>query len=84
MAIPTEPIIFMKAANTVVGPFDNLLIPRKSVKTDWEVELGVVIGKTARYLAGASDAAECIAVSWAGSCVRILHLRFVIHAECDQ
>jgi 2,4-diketo-3-deoxy-L-fuconate hydrolase len=61
MAIPTEPIIFMKAANTVVGPFDNLLIPRKSMKTDWEVELGVVIGKTARYLAGVSDAAKCVA-----------------------
>jgi 2,4-didehydro-3-deoxy-L-rhamnonate hydrolase len=61
MAIPTEPIIFMKAANTVVGPFDNLLIPRNSVKTDWEVELGVVIGKTARYLADASDAAKCVA-----------------------
>jgi 2,4-diketo-3-deoxy-L-fuconate hydrolase len=61
MAIPTEPIIFMKAANTVVGPFDNLLIPRKSVKTDWEVELGVIIGKTARYLANVSDAVTCIA-----------------------
>jgi 2,4-diketo-3-deoxy-L-fuconate hydrolase len=61
MAIPTEPIIFMKAANTVVGPFDNLLIPKKSVKTDWEVELGVVVGKTARYLATVSDAASCVA-----------------------
>jgi 2,4-diketo-3-deoxy-L-fuconate hydrolase len=61
MAIPTEPIVFMKAANTVVGPFDNLLIPRNSSKTDWEVELGVVIGKTARYVANVSDAAKCIA-----------------------
>jgi 2,4-diketo-3-deoxy-L-fuconate hydrolase len=61
MSIPTEPIIFMKAANTVVGPFDDLLIPRKSVKTDWEVELGVIIGKTARYLASVSEAATCIA-----------------------
>jgi len=48
--IPEEPIVFMKAANTVVGPYDNILIPRKSKKTDWEVELAVVIKKEARYL----------------------------------
>jgi len=50
MEIPTEPIIFMKAPNTIVGPTDDLIIPRNSLKTDWEVELGVVIGKTAHYL----------------------------------
>jgi 2,4-diketo-3-deoxy-L-fuconate hydrolase len=60
MAIPTEPIVFMKAANTVIGPFDELLIPRNSKKTDWEVELGVVIGRTARYLASTKDAEACI------------------------
>jgi len=49
-AIPKEPIVFMKAANTVVGPYDNILIPRKSKKTDWEVELAVVIKKEAPYL----------------------------------
>lgn len=51
MPIPTEPIVFFKASNTVVGPYDALRIPRGSEKTDWEVELGVVIGKEARYLA---------------------------------
>jgi 2,4-didehydro-3-deoxy-L-rhamnonate hydrolase len=61
MEIPKEPILFMKATNTMVGPFDDLLIPRKSVKTDWEVELGVVIGKEARYLESAEKAAEYIA-----------------------
>ena len=50
MPIPQEPIVFLKAANTVVGPYDDLRIPRGSEKTDWEVELGVVIGKEARYL----------------------------------
>ena len=60
MAIPTEPIVFMKAANTVVGPYDELLIPRNSRKTDWEVELGVVIGKTARYLGSQKEAESCV------------------------
>ncbi|MEJ1154160.1 fumarylacetoacetate hydrolase family protein [Microbacterium marmarense] len=49
-AIPAEPVVFMKDASTVSGPFDDVLIPRKSVKTDWEVELGVVIGTEARYV----------------------------------
>lgn len=48
--IPAEPIIFFKAPDTVVGPDDTVLIPRGSRKTDWEVELAVVIGRTARYL----------------------------------
>ncbi|MGW7083936.1 fumarylacetoacetate hydrolase family protein [Streptomyces sp. NPDC054871] len=47
---PSEPVIFFKAADTVVGPNDTVLVPRKSVKTDWEVELAIVIGRTARYL----------------------------------
>jgi 2,4-diketo-3-deoxy-L-fuconate hydrolase len=48
--LPKEPVLFLKAANTVVGPYDDVMIPRGSTKTDWEVELGVVIGKRARYL----------------------------------
>ena len=49
-AIPKEPIIFFKSTTSVVGPFDNIMIPRDSEKTDWEVEFGVVLGKTARYV----------------------------------
>ncbi|MFE2287379.1 fumarylacetoacetate hydrolase family protein [Streptomyces sp. NPDC059443] len=52
---PAEPILFLKAPDTVVGPDDTVLIPRESVKTDWEAELGVVIGSTARYLASAEE-----------------------------
>jgi ureidoglycolate lyase len=48
--IPKEPIIFMKATSAVVGPYDEVEIPRGSVKTDWEVELGVVIGRNAKYI----------------------------------
>ena len=53
---PTEPILFMKAPDTVVGPDDTVLVPRGSVKTDWEVELAVVIGRTARYLESDEEA----------------------------
>ncbi|MGH3733897.1 MAG: fumarylacetoacetate hydrolase family protein [Acidimicrobiales bacterium] len=60
-AIPSEPILFMKAANCVVGPHDDVMIPRDSKKTDWEVELGVVIGSEARYLASPDDAPNVIA-----------------------
>lgn len=59
--IPTEPIVFMKDPSTVVGPDDTVLVPRGSEKTDWEVELAVVVGRTARYCASAADAAACIA-----------------------
>jgi len=48
--VPPEPIIFMKATSAIVGPNDDVLIPRGSKKTDWEVELGVVIGKKAKYV----------------------------------
>ena len=48
--VPPEPIIFMKATSAIVGPNDNVIIPRGSEKTDWEVELAVVIGKTAKYV----------------------------------
>jgi 2-keto-4-pentenoate hydratase/2-oxohepta-3-ene-1,7-dioic acid hydratase in catechol pathway len=54
MKVPAEPIIFMKATSSIVGPNDELEIPRGSEKTDWEVELGVVIGKTAKYVDEAS------------------------------
>ncbi|MEL4319412.1 fumarylacetoacetate hydrolase family protein [Leifsonia sp. YIM 134122] len=60
-ALPAEPVIFMKDATTLVGPFDDVLIPRGSVKTDWEVELGVVIGTTARYLDSPDDALAHVA-----------------------
>lgn len=53
---PPEPIVFMKAPDTVVGPGDDVLIPRRSVKTDYEVELAVVIGTTARYLGSPEEA----------------------------
>jgi 2-keto-4-pentenoate hydratase/2-oxohepta-3-ene-1,7-dioic acid hydratase in catechol pathway len=55
-AIPKEPIIFMKGPDTVIGPNDTVLIPRKSTKTDWEVELAVIMGSEARYLDGPTDA----------------------------
>ncbi len=51
MKVPAEPIIFMKATSAIVGPNDDVAIPRGSEKTDWEVELGVVIGKPAKYVA---------------------------------
>ncbi len=48
--VPPEPIIFAKATSAVIGPNDNVEIPKKSVKSDWEVELGVIIGKEAKYI----------------------------------
>jgi 2,4-diketo-3-deoxy-L-fuconate hydrolase len=50
MAVPAEPVVFMKATSAICGPNDDVMIPRGSEKTDWEVELGVVIGKEARYV----------------------------------
>ncbi len=50
MTVPAVPIIFMKATSAIIGPNDNVMIPRGSQKTDWEVELGVVIGEPARYV----------------------------------
>jgi 2-keto-4-pentenoate hydratase/2-oxohepta-3-ene-1,7-dioic acid hydratase in catechol pathway len=50
MAVPKEPVVFMKATSCIVGPNDDVVIPRGSEKTDWEVELGVVIGKHAKYV----------------------------------
>ena len=48
--IPEEPIIFMKATSAIIGPHDDVIIPKNALKPDWEVELGVVIGKEARYV----------------------------------
>ncbi len=62
--VPPEPIIFMKATSAIVGPNDDVLIPRGSTKPDWEVELGVVIGKAAKYVTEA-DALNYVA----GYCV---------------
>lgn len=58
---PSEPVVFMKNTNTVVGPNDTVLVPRASVKTDYEVELAVVLGATARYLESPQAAAAVIA-----------------------
>ena len=62
--VPPEPIIFSKATSAIIGPNDNIEIPKKSVKTDWEVELGVVIGKEAKYISE-SEAEDYVA----GYCV---------------
>lgn len=58
---PAEPVVFLKAADTVVGPNDTVLVPRGSTKTDWEVELAVVIGRTARYVESPEAALACVA-----------------------
>lgn len=55
--LPPEPVLFLKSTTAIAGPFDDIIIPRESVKTDWEVELAVVIGRKASYVdeAGAMD-----------------------------
>jgi 2-keto-4-pentenoate hydratase/2-oxohepta-3-ene-1,7-dioic acid hydratase in catechol pathway len=50
LPVPSEPVLFSKATSCIVGPDDDIMLPKESVKTDWEVELGVVIGTTARYV----------------------------------
>lgn len=60
-APPTVPILFYKHPNTVVGPFDDVAIPPGAVKVDWEVELGVVIGRRARYLSSPAEALDHVA-----------------------
>jgi 2-keto-4-pentenoate hydratase/2-oxohepta-3-ene-1,7-dioic acid hydratase in catechol pathway len=60
MAVPAEPILFMKATSAITGPNDNVIIPRGSEKTDWEVELAVVIGKRALYVSE-EDALDYVA-----------------------
>ena len=61
MAVPDEPILFTKSPNTLIGPNDDVRIPRGSGKTDWEVELGIVIGRRTSYLDSVEDAREAIA-----------------------
>ncbi|MDI1289235.1 MAG: fumarylacetoacetate hydrolase family protein, partial [bacterium] len=58
---PRDPVLFYKAPNTVVGPHDAIAIPRGSSKTDWEVELGVVMGRRARYLDSPAEALSYVA-----------------------
>jgi 2-keto-4-pentenoate hydratase/2-oxohepta-3-ene-1,7-dioic acid hydratase in catechol pathway len=58
--LPTEPVMFMKAPDTVVGPYDDVFVPQGSEKTDWEVELAVVIGRKARYLGSETEALACV------------------------
>lgn len=65
MEIPKEPIIFMKATNTIAGPYDDVPIPKNSKKTDWEVELGIVLKNDVSYLKNEKEAAKSIA----GYCV---------------
>jgi 2-keto-4-pentenoate hydratase/2-oxohepta-3-ene-1,7-dioic acid hydratase in catechol pathway len=64
MEVPKEPVLFMKATSAISGPNDNVVIPRNSKKSDWEVELGVVIGKHAKYVSE-SEAMDYVA----GYCV---------------
>jgi 2-keto-4-pentenoate hydratase/2-oxohepta-3-ene-1,7-dioic acid hydratase in catechol pathway len=61
MVVPEEPLVFLKAPNTIVGPYDDLLLPRLSSKVDWEIELGVVMARDTRYLASEEEAQEHIA-----------------------
>jgi len=60
-AVPAEPILFTKSPNTLIGPNDNVIIPRGAQKTDWEVELGIVIGRRSSYLADEVEAEASIA-----------------------
>jgi 2-keto-4-pentenoate hydratase/2-oxohepta-3-ene-1,7-dioic acid hydratase in catechol pathway len=59
--VPDEPILFTKSPNTLIGPNDDVRIPRGSTKADWEVELGIVIGKRASYLDSLDEARDAIA-----------------------
>ena len=58
---PEHPVVFFKHPNTVVGPYDDVLLPRGSAATDWEVELGVVVGRRCRYLSSPEEALAHVA-----------------------
>lgn len=60
-AVPAEPILFTKPPNTLIGPYDNVRIPRGATKPDWEVELGIVIGRRSSYLSSVDEARDVIA-----------------------
>lgn len=64
LELPQEPVVFFKATSAIMGPYDNVEIPRTSVKTDWEVELGIIIGKDTKYVSK-EDALDYVA----GYCV---------------
>ena len=99
MELPPEPVIFFKATSAIVGPDDDVVIPRNSEKTDWEVELAFVIGKTASYVEEANaldhvagyvlhnDYSER-AFNWStpanGSRVRAAHVRPARPVRCHQ
>ena len=59
--VPQEPVVFFKAPNTVVGPYDDVRIPRGSEKTDWEVELAIIVGREGRYLPDEAAALDIVA-----------------------
>ena len=59
--VPEEPVVFLKVPSTVIGPYDEVLVPRDSVKTDYEVELGVVLGRRVRYLDSAEEGLAAVA-----------------------
>ncbi|MEU2249601.1 fumarylacetoacetate hydrolase family protein [Streptomyces sp. NPDC019224] len=61
MTVPEEPILFTKSPNTLIGPYDDVRIPRGSTKPDWEVELGIVIGRRTSYLDSVQEARDAIA-----------------------
>jgi 2,4-didehydro-3-deoxy-L-rhamnonate hydrolase len=61
MPVPDEPILFTKSPNTLIGPNDDVRVPRGSTKTDWEVELGIVIGRRTAYLESVEEARDAIA-----------------------
>jgi 2-keto-4-pentenoate hydratase/2-oxohepta-3-ene-1,7-dioic acid hydratase in catechol pathway len=61
MAIPAEPIIFSKAPSSLCGPNDNIIVPKASTKLDWEVELGIVIGRRAQYIPSVEKALDYVA-----------------------
>ena len=60
LPVPEEPVLFMKAANTLSGPYDDVVIPKGSQKTDWEVELGIVLNTDVSYLENEAHAHKCI------------------------
>ena len=60
-AVPQEPILFTKSPNTLVGPYDDVRVPRGATKTDWEVELGIVVGRRCSYLETDEEARDSIA-----------------------
>jgi 2,4-diketo-3-deoxy-L-fuconate hydrolase len=61
LEVPSEPILFTKSPNSLIGPYDDVRIPRGGTKTDWEVELGIVVGRRTSYLDSPDDARQAIA-----------------------